>query len=193
MTGDFDRIYRENAWSGVQSRSGPGSSLAATSFVREWLVGLIAELGITSLLDVPCGDGVWIPPLGVPYIGVDVVPEAVEAAQSLVEGQFFVGDARNMELPNADAVLTRDGMQHLDVADGMLMLANLKRTGARWLIASHYLDGSNVDPPTSWDAYRVNLTLGPFWLAEPDRMCPDGFGEDGALQDPGKVLGVWRL
>src|SRR5688572_15166107 len=74
----FCRIHAANEWGTVESRSGPGSTLARTEHLREGLPRLLDELGVRSLLDAPCGDFHWMQHV-VPhldrYVGVDIVPE----------------------------------------------------------------------------------------------------------------------
>jgi hypothetical protein len=57
----FTSYANSNKWGASESLSGKGSSLEATSTLREHLEKLIAELGISSLLDIPCGDFNWMP------------------------------------------------------------------------------------------------------------------------------------
>src|SRR4029453_3587332 len=52
----FARMYETNLWDNTESRSGDGSSLASTAGVRAGLPNLLRRLGVTRLLDVPCGD-----------------------------------------------------------------------------------------------------------------------------------------
>ena len=73
----WGRIYTENIWHGVESLSGPGSGSAATRHVAPAIVSLVERYGITSVLDVGCGDGFWMPDLP-GYIGLDVSPVAIE-------------------------------------------------------------------------------------------------------------------
>ena len=56
----FAAIYHRNGWDGTESVSGPGSTEAATASVRARLPAVLADLGATSLLDIPCGDAHWI-------------------------------------------------------------------------------------------------------------------------------------
>ena len=58
--GIFEEHYRTNAWQGDESVSGTGSSLAATEVVRTVLPQIVSGFGITTLLDVPCGDFNWM-------------------------------------------------------------------------------------------------------------------------------------
>jgi len=74
----FERIYRRNSLGGRVSRSGLGSDPEATVAVRAALPGLVRELGVRTLVDVPCGDFQWMRQVSLPgverYIGLDIVP-----------------------------------------------------------------------------------------------------------------------
>ena len=80
----FTHYYQINRWGDDESVSGAGSNLQQTAEVRRVLPGLLAELGVQSLLDVPCGDFNWLKlvPLDVDYIGGDIVAELVARNQA---------------------------------------------------------------------------------------------------------------
>jgi hypothetical protein len=75
----FALIHETNLWGAETSTSGLGSELDATAPLRRELPRLLAELGVSSLLDAPCGDGGWISraALGLRYVGVDISPNAL--------------------------------------------------------------------------------------------------------------------
>jgi len=76
----FTQIYRSNAWLDTESKSGPGSTVSRTRLLRPRLTELVRNLGIRSLLDVPCGDFNWMRLTDLPsveYIGADIVPEII--------------------------------------------------------------------------------------------------------------------
>ena len=83
----FARMYETNLWDDAESRSGTGSSLAATAQVRAGLPALFRQLGVRRLLDVPCGDFHWMAHVDLAaagvetYVGGDLV-EAVVAANT---------------------------------------------------------------------------------------------------------------
>ena len=193
----FTRIYTKRRWKG-ESASGAGSSLEQTRAVREALPALLRELAAKSLLDIPCGDLHWIKQVdlgAVQYIGADIVRPLIERNR-----ETFAGSGRRFEIANlivdpvpaADAVLCRDCLVHLSHKDVLAALANVKSSGARWLIATTYTgDRPNVDILTGqWRT--LNLQLPPFNLPPPamlvDEKCTEG---DGRFAD--KYLGVWRV
>ena len=76
----FTKIYEDDVWRGAgETRSGAGSTMHATRELRDALPRLLRSLGVTSLLDAGCGDTNWLPDLGgIGYVGVDIVPDAIE-------------------------------------------------------------------------------------------------------------------
>lgn len=199
MTSVFSRVYQTNAWNGRESLSGPGSGYAATAHVGPAIVALVAELGVASVLDAACGDGLWMPELP-GYVGIDVAPEAIHRARRNHPGRcYLVGDARALTMPPAtllpvDLVILRDAIQHLSFADGIATLNAIRSSGARWLLASTYVGGENVDIVTG-EHYSPDLNAAPFSMGEPLRLIPDGYSyhDPALIRDRRKMLGLWAL
>ena len=193
----FTEEFRRNrrVWKDRDSASGPGSSLAQTEAVRRALPGLLRELGCRSLLDAPCGDFFWMKllELDVDYIGGDIVAELVR------ENQRRYGDARRRfvhldllqdELPRADLVLCRDCLVHLSFEHIRQALANIRKSGCRYLLTTTFVDrDANADILTGlWRP--VNLQLPPFGFPEPVRLID----EESPLPDQrDKRLGLWKV
>jgi SAM-dependent methyltransferase len=186
----FDRIYRDNLWNGVESRSGPGSGDAATAHLARNLAVLVQRLDIESVLDVGCGDGRWVPDLP-GYLGYDASIEAVRLARQNHPGRQY---GNVLPVRSFDLVICRDAMQHDSLREGARLLAAIRATGSTWLLASTFVGGENVNIQTG-DAYSPDLTAPPFSLGQPDLLIFDGFGyEDAdAIRDARKHLGLWRL
>lgn len=198
MTSSFDEIYRRNLWGGKDTRSGPGSSRAATEHLVKWLTDVLVQPeldDVDTVLDVPCGEGRWFPELRAwHYVGVDVVLDAVVTARIVhPDRAYFAADARVDRLPDCDLAFSRDFMQHLPLDDGVAFLANVRRSGPRFLIASTYVDGVNEEVRSPYHAYRVNLEAPPFSLGEPMDLFTDGYSQDGTLVDEWKKMGMWEL
>ena len=187
----FQDIYRGNGWDDPESVSGPGSNVLSTSHIRTALPELISDLDIKSLLDVPCGDYYWMKdvPLGVPYTGGDLLPDLIAAnRKAYPDVDFRVIDLLRDRLPQADAVFCRDCLVHLSLRDVDRALANIKTSGARYLIATtfpHVEENADTVAPY-WRPLNMALYLG-----EPDRLIRDY--PDEQKDHAGKYLGVWRL
>lgn len=192
MQSIFSEIYEKNLWADEQSVSGRGSRLERTEAIRLALPTLLKDLNAQTLLDIPCGDFNWMQhtKLGqVRYIGADVVPSLIARNQRLYGKQgtdFTVLDVTRDGIPLVDAILCRDCFIHLSFADINGAVANFKRSGAEYLMATtHTSVNENEDIATG--AWRsINLLRQPFSFPAPLTVIT----EDSQL---GKCLGVWRI
>lgn len=187
----FSEIYKGNGWHDHESVSGPGSNTLATAHIRAALPELIRDLGITSLLDIPCGDYAWMKKvdLGVPYIGADLVPDLITRNRAAYPGvDFRVVDLLQDKLPEADAIFCRDCLVHLSLRDVEQAVANIRQSGTRFLMTTTFPDlRENQDTVTPyWRALNMALILG-----EPERLVRDF--DDRQPNDKGKHVGVWRI
>jgi hypothetical protein len=198
LEGIFAEIYHGNLWGEAESVSGPGSSLAETAAVRRELPGLLAELGVRTLLDAPCGDCRWIfeTPLDLDlYVGADVVPALIESNAARFGGpgrEFHRLDITRDPLPRTDAILCRDCLIHFSYRLIARALAGFRRSGARWLLATTYAGLPANRDILSGQWRPIDLELPPFHLPPPrhlilEKECSvDGFH----LR---RSLGVWDL
>lgn len=194
----FSRIFATNRWGDRESVSGPGSSLANTDRLRQELPLLVEELGVTSLLDAPCGDANWISQVRLPvkeYHGVDIVPGVVELARQRRFPEdgcvrtFAVRDIVNDDLPRADLVLCRDTLIHLSNVDAVQAVQNFRRSGARYLLANIDLRLRRNRDIVTGNTRPVNPSIAPFDLGAPLKVIAGGKGLDGQQEG----LGLWDL
>lgn len=193
----FASIHDSNLLASDTSVSGLGSEAQATRTLRRELPLLLRRLGVTSLLDAPCGDAGWIARLdlaGVSYTGADIVPGCVatNASTKRALGRFIVADLTLDALPSADAILCRDCLVHLSFANIMRAVSNFRRSGARWLMTTTFPGWQrNVDcEDGDWRA--LNLEQPPFDWPAPVELVNEGCEEaGGGWRD--KSLGVWDL
>jgi hypothetical protein len=192
----FDRIAQTNLW-GAQTRSGLGSELAATARLRAVLPSFLARHGVRSLLDVPCGDFGWLSTvdLGVSYIGADIVPSLVEENERRYGGpsggrRFLTLDLTKDALPRADLVLCRDCLVHLSFENVGRALANIRASGAKYMLTTTFLEHDANTDIEDGDWRMLNLERAPFNLPSPiDVLVEDCWEGDGAYSD--KALGLW--
>lgn len=195
---DTEREFAGLPWGNGETVSGPGSTLDATATIRRDLPLLLADLQVTSLLDIPCGDCHWMQAIfetafeSIGYIGADVVRELIERNRQQYPGRRFEHlDMTSDTLPDADVVFVRDGLVHLPYSMIIEALRNIVGSAAKWLITTHFPGRTNHDIKLGhWRP--LNLTADPFKLPEPYRIlneqCTEG---GGAFTD--KSLAVWRI
>lgn len=195
----FGRYYRENVFGDPESRSGFGSSWAATADVRRELPRIVRTYGIKTVLDIPCGDWAWMrhiePGLGLArYWGADVVAELVGALRlehARPWREFVVADAAFGTLPPVDLILARDLLIHLPNAHAVRALRNFRSTGATLLLTTTYPTRERNDDVHLGGFRPVNLCLPPFNLPEPLEHFEEMDDENPLGQ--GKSMGLWRL
>ena len=196
---DFETIYKTNGFAGTESVSGEGSNLFQTRIIREEIPKLLNELGIKKLLDVPCGDWYWMRHVkldNIHYTGGDIVPTLIEQNNA-----NYGNENRNFQnlniiiglLPQADLILCRDCLVHLNFVDGLAALEQFRKSGAKWLLTTTFTErDSNIDLYEG-DIWRpLNLEKPPFNLPKPERYIIEGCTEySGVFRD--KCLGLWRI
>ena len=192
-----DWIYRTNKWGDPESVSGSGSNLAQTGRIRTALPALLARHGVRTLLDAPCGDFHWMQHVDLDlacYIGGDIVQALVDrdnAAYGDGVRRFVRLDLICDPLPDADLLLCRDCLVHLDYARIHQVMANIRRSRIPLLLTtSHRRHETNVDKLTGQHRF-LNLQRPPFNWPEPiDLLVED---VPSAQRDSGKVLALWRV
>ena len=86
----FRDIYARHHWAGSASASGAGAAPDQVQRLRTELPALLEQLGVATLLDLPCGDYSWMRTLDLPvrhYIGADLLPELIAPLDGRVRGR----------------------------------------------------------------------------------------------------------
>ena len=162
--------------------------------------GLFERLGVTSLLDAPCGDAGWInqADLGVRYVGIDIVPDADRAPagaappREISRANIVSPISPRDALPRCDAILCRDCLVHLSFANIARAVANFQPSGATWLIATTFPEWQANRDCEDGDWRALNFERAPFDWGPPVELLNENCLEaGGGWRD--KSLGVWRL
>jgi len=191
----FAAIYRTNKWGSTETRSGSGSERERMETVAEELSFLMHRWSTSSLLDAPCGEFNWMRDVdldlnGVTYVGADIVPELIDRNRQKFDFPFLVADITKDKLPKVDLVLGRDALVHLSNQHASAALANFKKSGSRYLLATTFTEtAENADIVTGW--WRpLNLMLPPFDLPGPLDYIKDADSDDFYGD---KVLALWQI
>jgi SAM-dependent methyltransferase len=202
----FARMYETNLWSSSESKSGDGSSLAATAGVRAGLPALFRQLGVRRLLDVPCGDFNWMAHVDLvaagvgAYVGGDLVPEIVaanRARHSAPDREFVQVDLTAGPLPfvggePADAIFCRDCLVHLSFANIGRVIRVLRASGVRYLITTTFLEHAANTDVIDGDWRPLNLERAPFHFPRALAVLVEGCEEEGGAYAD-KALGAWEI
>ena len=152
----FTSIYKSKHW--VQnpndlsnefiSVSGPGSNTHSEQYknlIKNFNM-IIDKYDIKSIIDIPCGDFLWIKKIiqekKIKYLGIDIVEELIQENKSKYQNEnikFSTGDIVSYEIKEKyDLILVRDLLIHLDNTDITKILDNLKKMNVKYLAINNY-------------------------------------------------------
>jgi hypothetical protein len=192
----FTSIYDEHYW-GADNLSGAGSSLAATEDAREIVLKVIRDYHIDTVVDVACGDFVWMPLLldqlkgAVNYTGCDIVESLLaQHREKYPQYSFQSLDFVEGKIPEGDLIICREALQHLPIRDIKNALRNFSDSGAKYLLATTHLRRSGIRNRRDIRPGRCrdrNLMIPPFNLPNPLVI----YWEPHEERD--KFLALWAL
>lgn len=200
LKGKFSEVYDKNLFMGRVSRSGEGSDLIQTQIIRQELPRIIKEFWIKILLDAPCGDWHWMreTQLGdVQYFGIDIVDSIIEkniGKFGKSARQFLCLNLAQDILPKADLIFCRDCLVHLSFHDAFKIIDNFKRSGAKYLLTTTFVNRNQNNDLVGIDRFwrALNMEQEPFNFPKPLLIVNEGCTEeDGLYKD--KSLGLWLL
>lgn len=192
----FTKIYKENHWESEESISGPGSASDQTTEVKNIISKVIREYGISSMLDLPCGDFGWMKDTdlqGCLYIGGDIVEELVTSNRRSYGSdrvEFRILDLISDPLPETDLILVRDCLVHLSEKQIGEALENIRKSGIKYLLTTTFTsDRANYDIHAG-DWRPVNLLKPPFLFPQPLAVFNENCTENGGKYSD-KSLALW--
>jgi len=186
----FEEIYNKKQW--VGGGSGSGSFLSSTVAVRKFLIEVVQKYNISKMIDVPCGDLVWMPAAleviektnpNFQYLGLDVVRSLIRHHRENLTVQhsnwrFGVCDVALCSLPfDFDLIFSRDVLMHLSYPSIFAYLKNVRDSGAKYFLVNSFLEhhGENRDVVTPTHShFKINLLEPPFNLPPPLEKFPEG-------------------
>ena len=180
----FTTIYKSQHW--VQdhdklshqyiSISGHGSNLGTDQFynLKDNLNKIITNYKINSILDMPCGDFLWMNEIlkdkKIKYIGIDIVDDLISKNISKYQNEetIFIADdiVDYFHKDLVDLILIRDLFIHINNKDISTILKNLKNFNFKYLAVNSYSNDNNTDVVTGQHR-KVNLLIEPFNLLKP--------------------------
>jgi len=198
----FTEIFHEKTWiTNVKDKpsiSGEGSNLVQTAIIRQELPTVFHELGITSMLDAPCGDFFWMRKVdlgSINYCGADIVRPIIEKnSKEFTDSthKFVLKDIIHDNLPQTDLILCRDCLVHFSFENIIKTLINFQKSGARYLLTTTFINQSRKNIDIKTGAWRpLNLEKPPFNFPKPLRIILEQCTEKAHYAD--KSLGLWAI
>jgi hypothetical protein len=183
----FIADYRQN--------SGVGSDLEITRPIAASLPGLLQSLSVRSMLDIPCGDFLWMRHVDLEstiYTGGDIIETLVDAHQRLhasPERSFRVLDIVASDLPKADLIFCRDCLVHFSHRLVKRAINNIKRSGSTYLLTTTFPGHATNAGIVTGTWQPLNLCAPPFNFPAPIRLINEGCPPP----HDDKSMGLWRI
>lgn len=166
----FTEIYDKAVW-GInedgEGHSGGGSTQTNTVVYRKYLQKFLKDHNIKTVVDIGCGDWEFSKLLkwdGINYIGYDVVKSVIEKADSQHGSNhihFVHANFLNEDLPEADLLICKDVLQHLNQDEIVRFLPQLKKY-KHCLITNDYKPESFKNKGSHKRDAFINLKKPPF-------------------------------
>jgi len=180
----FTSIYKSAHWNQGENKlqkefisvSGHGSNINTDQFYNliSNFKNALDIYKIESILDMPCGDVLWIKEIfkkkNINYLGVDIVENLIKSNKELYENdkvKFLNRDIIEFSTDKKiDLVFLRDFFIHINNSDIKKVINNLKDMNIKYFAFTNYEIEKNTDVVTGKHR-KVNLQLEPFNLGKP--------------------------
>jgi hypothetical protein len=194
----FENILKNNSWGGHNSVSGRGSDLDQTEHIIREIPALFKDMGISTILDIPCGDFNWMRNIdlsGIKYIGADIVKEIIKNNKNQYEKNNVSFRHMNLiedTLPQVDLILIRDCLVHMSYGDIFKSLNNVCNSMSQYLLTTSFTDRQDNKDIITGEWRPLNLQIAPFLLPKPIRIINEKCTQ-GKLSYTDKSLGIWKI
>jgi SAM-dependent methyltransferase len=189
---------RPDEFGNTETANGPGATLAQTEALREILPEIFKRYGIKTVLDVGCGDWNWMSQVDlsgvIEYIGWDVEASMIREDKERYEDEhvrFFDTSLLTCDMiPSVDLILARHVLIHFPNDEIVKALDKMRASGARYLLTSHWENGSNEDyepEGLAWRGYMeraLDMEAPPFNLPTRIEAIHEPAADAGVLMQP---------
>jgi len=191
----FTNFYNENHWASKESRSGSGSTLIETNYIRKELPNILITYNIKTMLDIPCGDFHWMNTLdlkGIKYTGADIVEQLIKANQSKYGSDNFIKlDITQDKLSRVDLVFCRDLFVHFSYENILLALKNIQKSESTYLLMTTFPKCHKNTNIKNGLWRKIDFTKKPFNFPPPIFYLNEKYHEMPIYED--KELGMWKI
>jgi len=183
----FTADYRET--------SGVGSDLNSTSAISRALPSLLNSLSVRSMLDIPCGDFVWMRHVDIgltEYVGADIIKSLIISHQNSYTSPsrtFTTLDIVADDLPEVDLIFCRDCLPHFSHRLIKKALNNIKRKRSGYLLTTTFPEHATNKGIFTGNWQPLNLCAPPFHFPPPIDLINEGHPAPYA----DKSLGLWHI
>lgn len=190
----FEHIYEKNVWGNKKNVSGGGSTIIKTKKIVAELPALFEKYNISSVLDLPCGDFIWMKEVdlsGIDYIGGDIVQKIVDINNEKYSNKFVKFTPLNVvndPLPEADLILCRDCFVHLSLEQIGQSLENIRKSQIKYLLVTSFTQRSENKEIITGEWRPINMEIAPFNLRAIEVLNEGYSGKDASFNDKSLIL-----
>lgn len=179
------------------------SSPMRTNHLVEALPMMLRRYGIQTMLDVPCGDCIWIQRCDLTslysYIGMDLIESKHWSRIRKDNMAFRTANLLTIKrLPRMDLIMSRDFLYCLPTEWILLVINKFRDSGSQFLLATTYPGAPNdfeyIPGEYRWEGYMersYDLTKPPFCLRQID-FITEVPAPKGVVAQPHE-LGLFQL
>ena len=176
----FHLIFKSYHWRDYnktnynESSSGLGSDLEVTKKLIEDLDFFLKNNQIKSILDIACGDFIWMSKLinnnkNLKYLGLEIVKKIVERNNKLFNTEdikFKCSDVINDKLPlDYDFIIVRDFFIHIKNNDILSLIQKIKKSNCKYFAINNFPNIKSNKEIKGYGHHRyVNIEIPPFNL-----------------------------
>ena len=176
----FHLIFKSYHWRDYnktncnESSSGLGSDLEVTKKLIEDLDFFLKNNQIKSILDIACGDFIWMSKLinnnkNLKYLGLEIVKKIVERNNKLFNTEdikFKCSDVINDKLPlDYDFIIVRDFFIHIKNNDIVSLIQKIKKSNCKYFAINNFPNIKSNKEIKGYGHHRyVNIEIPPFNL-----------------------------
>jgi SAM-dependent methyltransferase len=197
----FNLINTLNYWGDNESKSGLGSNNANTENLKRELLQFIVNQNIEQMLDIPCGDFVWMSRLienienkNFVYVGADIATRVINRNKIKFKenpnASFQVLDLCKDPLPNAELLFVRDCLFHLSNSDIKAALKNIRRSNCKFVaVSAHNVPSDYPNKNIKTGFFRkINVKTSPFNITAQPKLILD----DSSEAEPHKIILIFK-
>lgn len=193
----FTYYYHKNIW-GSKSKSGPGSEIIQTQIIIEKLPKLISDYSVKSILDIPCGDHIWLSNVdltNINYLGVDIVKDLIDHNVNEFSKHntlFMQGNILTFNMSKFDLIICRDLFIHFSNSDVLESIKRIKESQSTYLLTTHF-SNRIINQDIRTGSFRpINLNIAPFFLPQPLYILNENCTEANGIYSD-KSLALWKI
>jgi hypothetical protein len=189
------KLYQRKIKANYPGLWGKGKSTTKYNILKQELPKVFKAYNIKTLVDCGCGNFFWLNSINwgnTKYLGLDIVPELIEANKKKYPAfDFKCLDITKEVPPQADMLFVRSVFFHLTNDEIVQAVKNIKASGSTYLMATTTFNISENKDTSCLMLIKRNLRLPPFNFPEPVEIVMEH--EPTNDKEIFSAMGIWGI